>query len=109
MIFVPQMFSSRVVRLVLMRLVGVNEDSSPLIKHLLSLTPGALSFSIFLEQLFLPAAGGSWVAIWERLCFKPCYSGGNRGGVCSFRTLACQGLISQRAGNREIEKGVVGS
>lgn len=59
MIFVPQTFSSRVVRLVLMRLVGVKEDSSPLIKHLLSLTPGALSFSIFLEQLFLPAAGGS--------------------------------------------------
>lgn len=80
----------------------MNEDSSPLIKHLLSLTPGALSFSIFLEQLFLPAAGGS-------VCFKSCYSGGNSGGVCSFRTLACQGLIAQGAGNREIEKGVVGS
>lgn len=67
----------------------MNEDSSPLIKHLLSLTLGAPSFSIILERLFLPGAGGSWVAVWEHLSFKPCYSGGNRGGACSFRTLAC--------------------
>lgn len=86
----------------------MNEDSSPLIKHLLSLTPGALSFSIFLERLFLPGVGGSWVAIWEHLSFKPCYSGGNRGGACNFRTLACWGLIAQSRKQRNI-KGMVGS
>lgn len=97
MIFVPQMFSSRVVRLVLMRLVCVNEDSSPLIKHLLSLTPGALSFSIFLERLF-----SAWCR-WEL--------GSNLGASLvqtmlfrweQRRCVQLQDLSLPRAGNREI-------